>query len=149
LFSDKWKGFTGPAIQLSIECGGTSGRFAVAGTIARIFPSHSAFVREVIAEGFATASDFPSGPYPNDKLTSKSNDVVEYLTPGQTEGLGTQSWLQKNADPICGVVILTGLREEPNLISLRVRLPSAMTDLAPAIIQQTEGEVAVLSAQKQ
>jgi hypothetical protein len=147
LFSDKWKGFAGPAIQLSIEYGGTSGRFGVAQTIARVFPSHKAFVDKVIAEGTAPAGDFPSGPYPNDKLTYRSKDFVEYLTPGQTEGLGTQSCLQKNADPIRGAVILTDWPEEPNVIFLRVRLPVATTGLASVIIQQTERE-ATSSSQK-
>jgi hypothetical protein len=142
LLSDKWKGFPGPAIQLSTEVGGTSGAYGVAQTIARIFPSHKAFVRKVIEEGFGSASDFPFGPYPNDKLTYKSSDVVEYQTPGKMDGLGTQSRLQNNADPIRGVVLLVGPREWPNIISLHIRLPAELTDLAPAIIRQTEQETA-------
>jgi hypothetical protein len=40
LFSTSWKGFAGSVIQISYEVGDTSGRFAVAKTIARVFPSH-------------------------------------------------------------------------------------------------------------
>jgi hypothetical protein len=142
LFSDNWKGFTGPVIQLSIENGGTSGRFGVARMIARVFPSHRSFVRKVIAEGIEPAKNFPSGPYPNDKLVYRTKDLVEYQTPPQTEGLGTRSRLLKNTDPVCGVAMLVGLVKEgePSLLFLAVRLPSEMTGLSSAIIQQTEYE---------
>ena len=39
-----WKGFTGPAIQLSASDGGTSGRFEVARVVARVFPAHRDYV---------------------------------------------------------------------------------------------------------
>jgi len=144
LFSDTWKGFTGPVIQLSGEEGDTSGRFGVARIIARVFPSHRAFVHKVISDGFGSANDFPSGPYPKDKLLYKSKELVEYQTPPQTEGLGTQSRLLKNADPIRGAAILVGLKEEgePSLLLLASRLPSEMTNFTSAIIQQTEYDAA-------
>jgi hypothetical protein len=47
LFSDTWKGFAGPVIQISVEDGGTSGRFDVARMIAHVFPAHRSFVRKV------------------------------------------------------------------------------------------------------
>jgi hypothetical protein len=142
LFSDTWKGFTSPVIQLSAEDGATSGRFEVARMIARVFPAHRSIVRKVISEGIEPASNFPSGPYPNDKLVYKSNDLVEYQTPPQTEGLGTQSRLLKNTDPILGATMLVGLVKEgePSVLFLAVRLPSEMTGLSSAIIQQTEYE---------
>ena len=130
------KGFTGPVIQISTEIGDTSGRFGVARTIARVFPSHKAFVRRVIAEGIEPASDFPSGPYPKDRLIYKSKEIVEYQTPAQTDGLGTQSRLQKNADPIRGVAILVG--SDPDLVFLAARLPPNKADLASIIIRQVE-----------
>jgi len=142
LFSNAWKSFTGPVIQLSAEDGGTSGRFEVARMIARVFPAHRSFVGKVIAENIEPASNFPSGPCQNDKLTYKSKDLVEYQTPPQTEGLGTQSRLLKNADPIGGVAMLVGedpkTGEPPSLLLLAVRLPSEMTNLTSAIIRQTE-----------
>jgi hypothetical protein len=136
LFSTSWKGLTGPVIQMSVEYGGTSGRFGVAQTIARVFPAHRAFVRKVIAEGKESASDFPSGPYPNDKLTYKNKETVECETPAHRDALGTQSRLQKNGDPIRGVAILVGA--DTNLLFLATRLPSEMNDLTPTIIQEVE-----------
>jgi hypothetical protein len=138
VFSDNWKGFTGPVIQISGEEGGTSGRYGVASMIARVFPTHSAFVRSVIASGLAEANDFPAGPYPKDQLVYKSKEVVEYQTPAQTDGLGTQSRLQKNADPIRGVAILVGNQHEPSLVFLAARLPLEMEPLTSIIIQQVE-----------
>ena len=142
VFSDKWKGFVGPVVQISDSLGGTSGRFEVASIIARVFPAHKAFVANVIAEGIETAADFPSGPYPKDKLHYRSKGVVEYETPPQTEGLGTRSRLQKSDRAITGVEILSGPNEELDLASLSVRLPQGSEDLARVIVQQAEREAA-------
>ncbi|HEY3988350.1 MAG TPA: hypothetical protein VGM02_03560 [Acidobacteriaceae bacterium] len=123
-------------MAISDEDGGTSGRYVVADMIARVFPTHRAFLRKVIDEGIEPASSFPPGPYPKDKLTYKSKEVVEYETPAWTKGLGTQSRLLANGDPIRGVAMLIG--ETPDLVYLAVRLPAGMVNLAPVIIQQVE-----------
>jgi len=138
LLSPTWKGFAGPAIQISVEEGDTSGRFAVARTIARVFPAHKDFVENVIAEEIEPASSFPYGAYSGDTLTYQTNELVEFETAGGKEGLGTASRLQKNDNAISGVAILFG--EEPNLLQLSVRLPVETTDLSHVIIQQTELE---------
>ncbi len=72
---------TGPMIVVSSISGGTSGRFTVAQVVARVFPAHEAFARKVIKEGLMPASQFPFGPYPTDKLTVRTEDMVEYETP--------------------------------------------------------------------
>ena len=120
--------------MISSEFGDTSGRFGVAETIARVFPSHMAFVKKVVTEGIAPASSFPSGPFPKDKLTYRSDDIVEFQTPAHTEGLGTQSRLQKDGYAIRGVALLHG--KEPNLIQLSVRFSPDTGDLAAVIIRQ-------------
>jgi Double zinc ribbon len=137
--STTWHGFTGPAIQASVSIGGTSGRFEVARVMARVFPAQKAFVQNVINEGIWPASQFVFGPYPKDKLIFQSDRVVEYQTPPHAEGLGTTTnRLPANDDPINGVAILEG--ENPDLLSLGVRLPPDMNDLASPIIQQIERE---------
>jgi hypothetical protein len=138
LLSRSWKGISGQAIQVSDRTGDTSGRFEVAKTIARVFPAYSAFVQDVIAEGIEPASSFPSGPYSRDRLTYRNKETVEFQTPANTEGLGTQSWLQRNGSPINGVAILFG--QEPNLLQLSLRLPPDADDLIHAIVQQAERE---------
>jgi hypothetical protein len=142
LLSTKWRGFAGPAIQMSLEIGDTSGRFAVAKTIARVFPAHKAFVEDVIAEGIEPAGSFPFGPYPADGLKYRGRNIVEFRTPAQTEGLGTASRLQKSDNPISGVAILFG--EEPSLLQLSVRLPLETSDLTELIVGQAEREAAGL-----
>jgi len=136
LFSTSSPGFAGPVIQVSFENGATSGRFAVAKTIARVFPAHKDFVEAVIAENIEPADSFPYGPYPGDVLKYRSKDVVEFTTPADAEGLGTASRLRKNASPISGVAILLG--EEPNILKVCVRLPAGTGDLTEIIIHQAE-----------
>lgn len=136
LFSTDWRGFVGPVIQISHEYGGTSGRFGVARVIARVFPTHKAFVDRIIKEGIAPEGSFPFGPYPADKLVYKTKEVVEYQTPPQQDGLGTNSRLKKNETPISGVAILR--ERTPNLVLLAVRLSPDLADLAQMIIRQVE-----------
>ena len=136
LFSANWSGFAGSVIQITREYGDTSGRFGVADAIARVFPTHKAFVDAIIKEGIEPASSFTSGPYPADKLVYKNKEVVEYETPAQKDGLGTNSRLRKNEAPISGVAILKG--QTPDLLFLAARLPPDLTDLTSAIIQQVE-----------
>jgi len=134
-FSGSWKGFSGSVIQISNMDGGTSGRFSVAETIARVFPTHRAFAQQVLDEHLGL-DKLPSGPYPTDVLHYRSPEVVEYTTPPNTDGLGTQTRLLKNGTPITGVEILQ--TEEPNAISLAVRLSADTSDLAPFIIRDVE-----------
>jgi hypothetical protein len=128
-------GFIGPAVELTRRSGDTSGRDQVAQTIARVFPAHRDFVDQVIQ---ISASSFPFGPYPGDVLTYRSNEVVEYRTPPQTDGLGTDFGLQKNGSPISGLVILTG--PDTDLVHLSVRLADTQMGLAGPIVRQTESD---------
>jgi hypothetical protein len=111
----------------------TSGRFDVAAIIARVFPAHRDFVARVLAEGTFPGLSFPSGPYPEDKLSYRSAENVEYETPAQTDGLGTYSGLKKNADPIRGAAML--VPPAFDLALLAVRLPAGLRDLTSAIVQ--------------
>jgi len=140
LFSSDWKGFTGPAILISVADGGTSGRFQVAKMIARVFPAYKEFAQNVIAEGLEPASDFPSGPYASDKLTYRGTNIVEFETPANTAGLGTNSRLQANSSPIDGVAIITGT--DTDLIQLSARVSAKDRDLIPLIVQQVESDAA-------
>lgn len=141
VLSAKWRGFSGPAIELSLNSGETSGRFAVAHVIARVFPTRKAFADGVISEGIEPASSFAFGPYPADQLVYKSKDLVEYRTPARADGLGTQSRLQKNDAPISGVAILTG--EAPDVVFLAVRLPLDLQQLSQGIVEQVERDIAI------
>jgi hypothetical protein len=141
LFSLKWQGFTGPAVEATVYDGGTSGRFEVAKVIARLFPAYKAFAQKVIAEGSEPASDFPFGPYPSDKSTYNGKNIVEFETPGGAQGLGTDSRLQMNASPIDGVAIIGG--KDTDLTLLTARFSDSDRDLIAAMVAQAEREAAV------
>lgn len=134
-----WKGFKGPAIQLSGSDGGTSGRFEVAEMVARVFPAHRDYVRKVIAEGFSPASDYPFGPFPADHLSYKGTNLVEFTTPAHQKGLGTMSWLLPSDQPITGFALLTiGPNIDTELLHLSFRLPPSLSHLAGTLVQQAE-----------
>jgi hypothetical protein len=123
---------TGPAVQLSVSSGETSGRFEVAEIAARLFPSKQEFVDGVVAEGIEPESAFPKGPYPDDILRRRGDSDVEFETPAQKDGMGTRSRLVKNGEPIDGLAIMT---DKNDLVLLDVRVSSALRDFIPAIMQ--------------
>jgi hypothetical protein len=145
LLSSEWKGFPGSAVQISVSDGGTSGRFEVAKVIARVFPAYKTFAQNVIAEGIEPASDFPFGPYPGDELRYRGKNIVEFETPTNSQGLGTDSRLQMNASPIDGVAIVAGA--DTDLTQLSARIPASDSDLIPAMVAQAESEAAADTAQ--
>lgn len=140
LFSRDWKGFSGEVIQVSVAIGDTSGRFEVARTIARVFPDQRAFVQDVIAEGIEPAGSFSFGPYPEDRLTYRSKNVVEFETPPGMAGLGTDSRLQRNSSSILGVAMLFG--DAPNLLQAEIRITHEGGDLVRPILAHLESEAA-------
>jgi hypothetical protein len=137
-FSDD-RSLSGPAIQYIGLEGGTSGRFEVAHIAARVFPHFRPFVKKVIAEDLEPASNFHFGPFPADKLTHKSDHLVEFITPSNSVGLGTQSWLSKGPGPITGFAWIGG--EDTDLLQLNMRLPPALAPLGPIITAQAEREL--------
>src|SRR5262245_9766206 len=97
--------FQSDAVELSLDEGGTSGRYEVAEKAAQFFPSVAArFIAEV-----NTSLDkkiVVGGPprYPN---VRKLSDVsAEFTTPPNTAGLGTEGYLKPTQTPISGVVVL-------------------------------------------
>lgn len=64
---------------------------------------------------------------------------MEFQTPANTTGLGTQSRLAANSRPIHGVAILSG--KEPDLVQLSMRLPNRNPSLEQAIIDRLKTEV--------
>lgn len=129
------KGIIGFGITLVGRSGETSGRFDVAELIARVFPKYKPFARLVITERIVPARQFQFGPFVADRLTYKSDRVVEYVTPPRSKGLGTMFCLMPDGAPIEGVAILVG--DPPDAAVLGVRLPAELSDLTPAIIRDT------------
>ena len=88
----------------------------------------------------------PSFPGSVAKLNYQSNEVVEYQTPAQTEGLGTKFPLKTDALPMSGVAILieedARFGENPDVVLLSVRVPPDLTALASTIVRQAERDAA-------
>jgi hypothetical protein len=123
-----------PVIQVNRDfSGGGPGRLSAALAVARVFPAHRRFAEDFV-ELFDM--DLTFGPYPADRLTYINDEVVEYETPAQAEGLGTHNRLKPGALPIRGVAILD--KNTYNLIHLAVRLPVDLAGLAPVIIEQAK-----------
>jgi hypothetical protein len=137
IFSNGPGGADGPAIAVVYRYGGTSGRFSVAEVVARVFPVRRSFAVGVMEE---FDQSFTFGPYPKDTLVYKSNELVEYQTPAQTDGLGTYWWLSKSTIPIEGAALLVG--SEPDLALLSVRLPVDLDRLTMIIVNQFERDAA-------
>ena len=127
-----------PFIMVTQLSGETSGRFQVARVIARVFPTQKAFADGVIKEGIEPASDFPFGPYPTDTLKYHGDVTVEFQTPANTKGLGTEFGLQPNDQPISGVAAIKWDGEDIYLVCLTVRLMPDTRDLTTQIMQQFE-----------
>ncbi len=121
----------GPAVQLSISLGDTSGRFESAEIAARLFPSRRLFVESVIAEGIEPKKDFVFGPFPHDQIRRLTRKYVMFKTPANEDGMGTKSRLVKAREPIHGLVWMD---EENNATLLAVRLAPSQRDLALQIV---------------
>ena len=140
ILTDHWPGFSGSVIQLSSDDRGNFRKIRCGERDCAGVSGSLAFARRVIAEGIEPASDFPSGSFPNDKLTYKGNRIVEYGRTANQDGLGTASRLKKNDFPIDGVLVLSGQESELELSSLSMRLPSNAAGLTKAILAQVERE---------
>jgi hypothetical protein len=140
-FHDEAQLFKGPFIQVSISIGDTSGRFDVAVIIARLFPSHRQFALNVLHEHLLL-NELPRGPFAKDHLRYLSKESVEYTTPANQVGEGTQSFLAADDQPINGVVMLTG--KELSAVHLAVRLAPQDSSLATYIMRQLEQDAAKL-----
>lgn len=131
LLSKNWHGFTGPAIELSVRYSGTSGRIEVAHVIARVFPAHHDFAKEVMAEHLDSPSNYHFAPFPTDRLKHHGPDFVDFTTPAHTDGLGTMSSLKPGDQPIHGFALL---HDGWNLTQFNLRLPSNLESLAPVLV---------------
>ena len=107
----------------------------VAPIVARVFPKYRSYVESIIAEGFESAKDFPSGPSSKDELHYENDHAVDFITPANTGGLGTASWLLPSSLPISGIVLYDPSSDgDHEMNPLSVRLPPQMQNLTPVII---------------
>lgn len=133
--------FPGPSaygIHTSHWFGDTSGRLMVAQAIARVFPA----VRPIYENSIRDAQQYgsvPSGAFPGDQLKYRTDRIVEFETPANSEGLGTLCGSSRGPRPIRGVAILKGRGDSlPDLDCLSFRLPDSVADLSEVIVSEFE-----------
>lgn len=140
--SSGWQGLAGPVIEAKDIPGEYSGRYYVAELMQRVFLAYQSFAPQLLY-GY----DVPpsSGAFPQDRLTYRSDRVVEYTTPAGAAGLGNfDSNIGESDLPISGVAILRGdaahphASVPPHVLLLSIRLPREIAELTPAIIQYAE-----------
>jgi len=93
------------------------------------------FVVRIRDEHLIPDSSFDAEPYPDDQLQYLSDRMVEFVTPPNHTGLGTEGLLEMSDLPIRGLIILNLQDEVNSLIELRVRLPAGLSSVAASIIQ--------------
>lgn len=127
----------GPAIQVSISYGGTSGRDEVAQGIARLFPAHRDFLRKVIKldREIGYALDLPKARR-TDVIRRRTATFVRFTTPAKYEGEGTHSRLLAGNLPIDGIRQLFDFQDGPDLLGVDVRLPASQAHLLEPILAE-------------
>jgi hypothetical protein len=127
---------TGPAVMIESSDGGTSGRFHVAIIAAQLFPLvGSEFIMRVRQEHLIPDSSFDVESYPDDRVKYLSDRFVEFTTPANRNGLGTDGMLEVSSLPVRGLIILNLESEVNSLTEVRVRLPAGLNSVAEAIVQ--------------
>lgn len=135
--------YPGPLVQLSVNLGGTSGRWTVARLLARYFPERAAFVQSVVALDRSLGLDrqaYPTGPSPGETVLRRDKDWIETETKPGMQGLGTYSRLQPDGDPIYGAAKVLEYTDDDTLDvqNIAVRLPPADSALTNAIVREFE-----------
>jgi hypothetical protein len=127
---------TGPAVMIQSSDGATSGRFHVAITASRLFSVVGGeFVTRVRQEHLISDSSFDAEPYPDDQLRYLSDRLVEYTTPANRTGLGTEGMFEMSNMPVRGLTLLNLETEANSLTEVRVRLPAGLNSVAETIVQ--------------
>jgi hypothetical protein len=127
---------TGPAVMIQSTQGESFGRFHVAIVAAELFPVVGReFIKSVRQEHLISDSSFDAEHYPDDQLQYLSDRFVQYTTPPNRSGLGTEGILDMSDLPVRGLTILNPQTEVISLTEVRVRLPSELNPVAQTILR--------------
>jgi hypothetical protein len=125
----------GPAVTIAIWDGESSGRVRVAVVASQLFSvAGSEFVARVRQEHLISDSAFDPESYPDDQLQYLSDRFVEYTTPANRSGLGTDGMLDMSNLPIKGLTVLSLVDEANSLTEVRVRLPPNLSSLTESSV---------------
>jgi hypothetical protein len=125
----------GPAVTIATWDGESSGRVRVAVVASQLFSvAGGEFVARVRQEHLISDSAFEPESYPDDQLQYLSDRFVEYTTPANHTGLGTDGMLDMSNLPVRGLTILNLVDDANSLIEVRVRLPPNLASLTEPIL---------------
>jgi hypothetical protein len=131
---------SGPAVVSQLTQGESSGRFHVAIVATQLFPVvGSEFIRRVRQEHLISDSSFEVERYPGDWLQYLSDRFVQYSTPANSPGLGTEGMFAMSDLPVRGLTILNLQAETVSLTEVRVRLPPGLNSVEEMIMQLETG----------
>jgi hypothetical protein len=126
----------GPAVTVNSWDGSGSGRFHVAIVAAQLFSLvGSEFIARVRQEHLISDSSFGVTRNADDDVKYLSDRLVEFFTPANHSGIGTDDMLEASTMPIRGLMILNLENEAAALTEVRVRLPSNLSSEPEAILQ--------------
>lgn len=116
--------FDAPVIEVTSFSGETSGRFDVATYDFMLFPDITKdFVKGVEAEGLVPKADIEKPKYPTDKLNYLNKTLVEFVTPAEAKGIGTEGYVKGAQASITGLVHLDDSDDDgPGISILRISM---------------------------
>ena len=127
---------TGPAVMIQSSDAGSSGRFHVAIVAAQLFALIAdEFIATIRQEHVISDAAFQPEPHPDDQIQYISDRLVQFTTPANRTGLGTDSLFEMSEWPVSGLIILNLENDVNSLTEVRVRLPPALNAAAAAIVQ--------------
>jgi hypothetical protein len=132
----------GPFVRnmMAMDDANFSQKEIVATVAARLFPAHVAYVKDVVAQEHENDGggtyDIPIGPHPADRITRRTATVVEFITPPNKYGMGTEFGIEKSASPVFGAAFLASDNSSVKFVC--VRLPDELKSLAQTIVRSAE-----------
>jgi hypothetical protein len=127
---------SGPAVIVQSSDATGSGRFHVAIVAAQLFPLLADdFIARIRQEHLISDASFDAEPYPDDQVQYLSDRFVQFTTPPNRSGLGTDGMLATSDMAVRGLIILNLEDQTDSLTEVRVRLPGSLNSIAAAIVQ--------------
>lgn len=134
------RGFRGPVVMFGYSYGGTSGRWTVGERIGRYFPRYRYFIRQIREMGL-TFDNAPTGPYPADRILSRTATRIRLMTPARARGQGSVEFLAPSDLPTESLIMLDP-GNEMSAATISVRLPRGQAGLSAAIFAGARGGAA-------
>jgi len=126
----------GPAVMIQTSDAGSSGRFHVAIVAAQLFALIAdEYIATIRQEHVISDSAWQPEPDPDDQIQYISDRLVQFTTPANRTGLGTDGMFEMSDWAVTGLIILNLERDVNSLTEVRVRLTPALNAVAATIMQ--------------